>query len=199
MVKPDDPMLQNADEAVKTKFFELQQKMVQLSMSIWGEQMDKLITPEQKQKIQEFQLATMSEVPIVSSKMFNVLGLSEEQQQKMSAIQKELDPQFNQYSDDFANSIPLYMNKLLDTVEQDTSPTATIAEIQEKMKTARKELEQDGEFQKLLQDLYAKGKGFVVQVKFKMFDVLTDEQMKKLQDLVDNPPDYVKDFLAVFP
>jgi Ni/Co efflux regulator RcnB len=40
------------------------------------------------------------------------------------------------------------------------------------------------------------GKGLANQLKFKMFDVLTDEQWKRMIDLIDNPPDYVKKLLA---
>jgi len=33
-------------------------------------------------------------------------------------------------------------------------------------------------------------------MKFKMFDVLTDEQLERMIDLIDNPPDYVKKVIA---
>ncbi|MCL2625176.1 MAG: hypothetical protein FWD31_16065, partial [Planctomycetaceae bacterium] len=37
---------------------------------------------------------------------------------------------------------------------------------------------------------------FINQMKFKMFDVLTDEQFERMTDLIDNPPDYVKKVIA---
>ena len=36
------------------------------------------------------------------------------------------------------------------------------------------------------------GKEVTDKLKIKMFDVLTDEQWKRLQELVDHPPDYMK-------
>jgi len=34
-----------------------------------------------------------------------------------------------------------------------------------------------------------------MQFRIKMFDVLTDEQWLRIQDLVDHPPEYIKVFL----
>ncbi len=36
------------------------------------------------------------------------------------------------------------------------------------------------------------GKEIAKKLKFKMFDVLTDEQMERMAELIDNPPDYIK-------
>ena len=38
-------------------------------------------------------------------------------------------------------------------------------------------------------------KALAMQFRIKMFDVLTDEQWLRIQDLVDNPPEYIKVFL----
>ncbi|GHT21963.1 hypothetical protein FACS189419_03760 [Planctomycetales bacterium] len=196
LAKPNDPMMQNADEATRQKATEIHTKMMQFITSMREQGVKKLLTAEQKQKLQEFQLATMSEAPVVSSKMFEALGLSDEQKKKMAAIKKELDPQFEQRTDEFVNSVLAMQDKLYEKIERNSPVITDSKEFQEKMQAATKEFEESGDLQKFLREAVEQGKRFTVQVKFRMFDVLTDEQMAKLQDIVDNPPDYVKKHLA---
>ncbi|MDR2756606.1 MAG: hypothetical protein LBC20_12950, partial [Planctomycetaceae bacterium] len=69
-------------------------------------------------------------------------------------------------------------------------------EFNEKLHALTQTTEHEEEIQKMLRDVTQKGQHFITRAKFKIFDVLTDEQMEKLQNLIDNPPDYVKTIIA---
>jgi hypothetical protein len=187
---------QQADETSPQKIGEIRTRMAQLMMNVRRQEIEKLLTPEQKQKIQEFQLATMSVMPVISAKMFDVLGLSDEQKNQMAAVKKELDPQFDQCMDEFSDSIFLIRDKIYDKLERENTSITDHKEFREKFQAASEELKIDDDFQKFRREVLEKAQGFATLAKFKMFDVLTDEQMAKLQNLIDNPPDYVKEYLA---
>jgi Spy/CpxP family protein refolding chaperone len=194
--KPDDPNFQNADEKTMQKLAEIYEQYTIASEKFQSQEMEKLLTPKQKQKIKEFKLAILSETPMVSATVFEGLDLSEEQKKKMAEIKKELEPDFEHMINDFADIRVALTDKVYDKLEKEYPVITDHKELSKKLRSITESTEYKEAFQKMLQEQIPKGQQFVTRVKFKMFDVLTDEQMKTLQDLIDNPPDYVKTFIA---
>ena len=188
---PDDPFLENTDEETKTKLFDLQERMILLNMDDVVNALDNALTSEQKQKIKEAQLASMGEIPIISLSAFEALNLTDTQKQQMENIKKELEPEFENHLKNFVDGQIMIANKALDAFEklggkdfEDFTKKAPL--ITTKLKT------DDPQFKKTFEDIVTQSRLFTTQFKTKMFDVLTDEQWKRLQELIDTPPEYAK-------
>ena len=55
-------------------------------------------------------------------------------------------------------------------------------------------LAENPEFRRVSEEIRSKGRAFATEFKIKMFDVLTDEQWIRLQNLIDNPPEHALAF-----
>ena len=193
------------DEATQQKLQEVQGKMTALSMKMMTESIDKAITPEQKQKMNESLLANMADMPMVSPGMFEALDLTDAQRQQMVAIKKELEPEFEKNLETFADGTVFLSGKMFAEIEKqgvnfgnfaqgEGSMQDRIKAMQEKMLPIQKKLMEDPEYKRISEDINTKGKAFATQFNTKMFDILTDEQWARLQKLIDNPPEHAKVF-----
>ena len=160
--------------------------------------LDENLTSDQKKKIKEFQISTMSEYPFVSPSMFEALDLSDDQKEQLAGIKKEMEPEFEKIVDRMAGLHLAFEEKFqdenagkLDGVENGSEELKRILE------NARKKVrESNPELQREMDETTESGKALAQNLKFRMFDVLTDEQMERMADLIDNPPDYAKKVLA---
>ena len=203
---PMDPLMHNADEETLNQFMNVQERVMPLVMEIQAETIDGLLTPEQREKTAEALLANMGEMPIISPDMFEILDLTDAQREQMEEIKKELEPAFEQLIEDFTESSVLVANKMFDEFEKQRilEELDNIGGDRQKMEEfgkksqeiVQKLAEDDPEFKRINDGMHTKGKTFAVQFQTKMFDVLTDEQWKRLQELTDNPPEHAKVLLA---
>ena len=153
--------------------------------------------------MQEAQLVAMGEMPIISPYIFEVLGLTDTQRQQMEEIKRELEPEFERHIEEFARGQMIVLNKLFDEFEKQGSFNNTgnlgqeiIRTMQENTVAAtRKLMAEDPEFRRITEELQSKGTAFSTQFQVKMFDVLTDEQWRRLQELIDNPPPHAQIFM----
>jgi Spy/CpxP family protein refolding chaperone len=158
------------------------------------DEISELFTPEQKRKIQEFQLAAMSEILLPSPDMFDALDLTEAQKQEMEEIKKSLEPEWEETLEQIVNADMLFQSKL-DEYERQLGVARTSVPSQTQMDAIQKYLTTNTESIRLRKETADKAKSFSTQFYPKMFDVLTDEQWMRLQNLIDNPPEYVKEYL----
>ena len=193
---PDDPFMLNLDEEARQKLQDAQGRIMRLTMKTMSESMDNALTPELKQKMNESQLALMGEIPIVSPSTFEALHLTDDQKQKMEGIKKELEPDFEKHLENFADNQMFLTGKLFDELEKQGG-FGNIGD-PAVMQGVMRKLMEDPEYKKVYDEIQTSGKAFATQFKTKMFDVLTDEQWKRLQDLTDNPPEYIKALLKRF-
>ncbi|MDR3181508.1 MAG: hypothetical protein LBT89_01080 [Planctomycetaceae bacterium] len=195
--KADDPAFQNADKETKQKWAELPERLITFVIENPAREAEKLLTPEQRKKVQELQIAAMSVMPMVSPDMFKALDLSDEQKGKMENIKKGLESEYFRNVDEMVDVQYAFQDKVYDKIEKENGATIDAKDFNEKMRAASDslELENGSEFKKI-QEAFNKNRALVTRLKIQMFDVLTDEQWAKLQDLVDNPPDFIKEELA---
>ncbi len=199
---PDDPFLLKASEEQKQQFLQTQEKFMGYMFDKMSENIDNTLTPEQKVKFQEYQIASMGDQPVVSPDMFEALGLSDSQRGSLDLIRKELESEFEKNMEEMVDYQMEMMDKLLDYLDDDIDISSSgdqedlqkqVEEMQKKMLDARKKLNTEHpEYKKREDELTAKGKAFANKLKFKMFDVLTDEQMERMAQLIDNPPEDIK-------
>jgi hypothetical protein len=149
----------------------------------------------------------MAEMPIVSPGMYEALHLTDAQKQQMETIKKGLEPEFEKNLDRVADGSVTLMSKAFAELEkqgidnlgkmmegQEGTQQEKMRAMQEKMQAIQKKLMEDPEYKKIADELQSQGQAFTMQFNTKMFDVLTDEQWKRLQNLIDNPPEYAKAF-----
>ena len=195
LLESGNSFTENLDEETMRKVAELQVKMSALTTNYIADTVDNVLTPEQKQTMQESYLASMGEVPIISSGMFEALNLTDAQKQQMERIKKEFEPVFEKYLDDFADNQIFLTKKMFDELAKQGDNRE---DIQERMQAITKRLmEGDPEYKKVYDEIQSKGKVFATQLKTKMFDVLDDGQWKRLQELINNPPEHTKVLLKI--
>jgi len=187
------PFMDDPDEETLTKYVDLMHKLIPLESDALGIAMDNTLTVEQKQKIQESLLVSMSEMPILSPSAFEVLNLTEAQKQQMEGIKKELEPEFEKHLKQFADGTMILKNKFAAEREKRGS-TVNIMDLEnfnkETQAIAQKLMAEDPEFKRIRETIQSQSQAFSEKFRTKMFDVLTDAQWVRLQQLIDNPPEH---------
>jgi hypothetical protein len=182
---------QNAKDTQKASEIGMQIGMTQ--MRFQSKRFFDAVPPEVQQKFKETQLATIESNPFVASSAYEALGISAEQKKKIDAAYKELEPTVENTLGGIIDAIPKMNSKINDYLEKNSPVITDGKEFSDKMNEARKYLaDNDPEFKKITDDIKNSLKQMTVQCKFKIYDLLTDEQLKKLQDLTDNPPEYIQ-------
>jgi hypothetical protein len=150
-------------------FAEQAEKSGALIMDAIVDALDNTLTPVQKQKIMESQLANAGEMPIVSPGMFEILNLTDAQKKEMEKIKKEYEPEFEKVLDNFLEKSSVLRRFVGQPIE-------------------------DPELKKIRDEIQSQCKKFSEKFRIRMFDVLTDEQWKRMLNLIDNPPEHAKIF-----
>jgi Spy/CpxP family protein refolding chaperone len=185
-----DPRAENIDEETMKKYLDLYEKVgVRNATSIAGA-INGTLTPEQQQKIKESLLANMAEVPIIFPGMFDALDLTEAQKREMEQIKKELEPEFEEILEHQANAeleLQVKIGEIRSKEQQESNEAITPSdELSKKLKIT------DPVLRKMFEEIQSRSKTFTTKFKTKMFDVLTDEQWKRMLDLIDNLPAHAK-------
>ena len=163
--------------------------------------LDKTLTPEQKQKLGESLLANMPEILLPFPAMFEALDLTDAQRQQMEQIQQEFEPEFEKTIEIWVNGATTLLMKEAMTLEigesdelgEEEEPTTRESETDKQEKF----LAEHPELRGILEEMLSSVDTFSTKFKTRMFDVLTDEQWTRLQDLIDNPPEHALVFRKV--
>ncbi|MCL2004885.1 MAG: hypothetical protein FWG73_01860 [Planctomycetaceae bacterium] len=187
---------QNADEETKKRFFDLQNKVFALTTTSGNglnphsiaNALEMTLTPQQKQKLKEVQLAAaLSDVSIFPPSMFEALGLTDAQKQEMETIKKELEGEYEEILEDIVNRRQMIDDKIHAEMEKQGYRGVNFELLDA---VIYKEVTED--LVKVGNEIETHGKQFSSQFQAKMFDVLTDERWLRLQDLIDHPTGLVK-------
>jgi len=158
------------------------------------ENMGNVLTTKQVQKIQETLLAAMGEFPFVSPYMFDALNLTDAQRQEMERIKKELEPEFEKHLDVYARNVAILEGKLEAEMVKNVRDSEGNPESRED--ATKRLLAENREFRRISDETQSQSTAFSTQFRTRMFDVLTDEQWRRLQDLIDNPPPHAQILIA---
>ncbi len=184
---------ENASEETQKKFSDLQMKLQDAMLKKMNDIVNENLTPKQMKKVKEFQISIMSEIPIFSPNMFEALDLSEGQKKQLGDIKKELEPEFEVNLNRLVDTHAQFAEKLQDEIGDQLEGVTDPEERKKIMERVTKKIrESNPGLQKMENEVMESGKAFINKLKFKMFDVLSDEQMERMGELIDNPPDYVK-------
>ena len=181
------------DPIAQKKFLDLMEKSINISCAISLDAVENALEPDQKQRIRETLLASMSELPIVILDTFEALGLTDAQKQQMEKIKKELEPEFEKLLDNYIDRQMFLENKRIDELVKQKVKLVETSKMTPVI--LKKLMTEDPEYKKIYDDIRAQGRAFATQFKVKLFDVLTDEQWARLQNLINNPPEHAKAYL----
>ena len=198
---PDGPFGENVSEETRTKFFErqmdIQMKIQEATFKKMTGIVTENLTPDQMKKVKEFQISMMGEIPVVSPNMFEALDLSDAQKHQLEEIKKEMEPEFHKSLDKMIDTQMKFMEKMLDELSDKQKDVTDSNEHRKLAEEAAKNIRKSNpDIQREMDEMMESGKRFTDKLKFRMFDVLTDEQMERMAQLIDNPPDYVKKAIA---
>lgn len=184
---------QNADAATLKRVKELHNQMLTITSKWQARALNETLTPELRKKTQEYELALTVKPFGVSPTALEILGLSEEQKSRIDRIAKTMEPELQSNLIEMSGIVEKLMEKTFDRLEQEHKTITDPQVFQDKMKAATLQtVRSDTDIKEMLAGVRNKNQEFTARYKFQLYDVLTDEQMQRLQALADNPPDYIK-------
>ena len=154
-----------------------------------------ILTPQQKQMMLEAQLVAMDKMPIFSTDIFEALDLSSLQRQEVVRIKEELEPEFERHLEMFVRNRMVLDRKLDSEHAKGVRDSEGNRENTEDIK--KRLMEEDQEFRKIQNEIQTHSKVFSTQFRTRMFNILTDEQLLRLQELIDNPPEHARVFVKM--
>jgi len=149
--------VEEADEATIAKIREMTEKVPRAMTSAAAEAVNSVLTPEQRQKIKESQLANMGTVPVLSPHIFEALNLTDAQKQQMEGIKKELKPEFEKSLENYANVEFALWNKVVDKAAKEGIPDIALGEDEPLRK---KLMAEDPEYKKIQEEFQSQSQAF---------------------------------------
>jgi len=192
----------NANEETMVRFEEAQTRMGAVFSRVQDEALEKSMPPELKQKMREARLAAMGESPIISPSIFEALSLTDSQRQQMERIKREIEPDFEKHLEIYAHGQVILENKLrAEIARQDAYRDVLLdrndqrnidVRLREREQEIIRTLMEDSEYKRIYDATHSSVREFSTQFRIQMFDVLDDEQWRRLQELIDNPPAHAR-------
>ena len=155
------------------------------------------LPPELEQKMLEAQLAAMDESSTITPRVFEALNLTDAQREQMERIKNDLEPELKKHVELRLNNgakISERVNAALDRHQRHASAFSfgRRQDAPEDWETVYRKLLEEPEHKKLLDESYASHKAFTTLFRERMFEIFNDEQRKRLQELIDNPPPHAQ-------
>ena len=192
-LQKDDWHLQKASPEVLKRYDELLEEMTVYYFEESQKDLENALTPEQMIVVHETEISLLSEMGMVNPAMFEALDLTEEQRQEMEAIKTEMEEQFDiliedaiKANNDIKDLFYSYMKDEKISSYEDFDKK--YSEISAKPECKEKQ-------QKIRMDHEEKGRQFLSRFRTKMLDVLTDEQLARMENLIKSPPAYLAKIL----
>lgn len=193
-VPADDPYFERATEEQKRAFVAANEQYFLLADRYKEEAVAETLTPEQMLKVQTLKLQLLPEMGLALPAMFEPLGLSEDQKEQMAAIKKELEPEFEKMVDEAMALRREYFTLLAAdfvAVAKDKPIDSGEAMNRMMMESAMKVMKDD-KLMKKFRDHAEKGRKFAGALKSRLMNVLSDEQLDRMQELIDKMPEFAK-------
>jgi hypothetical protein len=191
---PGDPYFERATDEQKDAFREASMALTNLGLSAMQTNIEETLTLEQMLKVRKLEMQLMPAMGIPYPSMFDPLGLTDDQKKEMNKITDELKAEFDFITQEAATlkaerivaSYALLkgksftsrdaFNKALSDVHRQYVPS----EAARKKNTALQE----------------RGKKMATTLQTRLMNVLTDEQLLKMQKIMDETPKFAKQMIA---
>lgn len=155
---------------------------------------EETLTSEQMLHLRTIELQLSPEIGLTNPAALEPLGLSDEQKRELAAVKKEMEPEFEKY---LAESSQLALEgaakvsaSLAEAFRK--NPNLTNEERDAVVKAAHERNDKDENRRNQLKKHRERQKDIATRLKRKFMNVLTDEQLDKMQQLIDDAPNVVK-------
>ena len=190
---PDDYLFEHATEEQKNAFREATVAEIKMLSPVMHEEIINILTPEQLLQVRKWEMQMMSEKGLPCPAMFEILDLTDDQKKEMNEIAVEMKVEFDS----------LVREAVAVKFERES---ADYKLLEGKTFVSRQEFnEQLGEVWRKSVDgieihksrsLEGKGIELLTLLQNRLMNVLTDEQLDKMQQIIDETPEYLKRYLA---
>ena len=207
LMPKDDRLLEKATpeeiQAYQEQYMQLAGRPVQLLTESLQQEIESILTPEQMGQLRVVELQVCGGT-LSSPAFLEPVGLTDEQRAELAELQKERQAEFDRILDEITENHLEELYKLQDEIAEihKVTPMKTGEDTHSALQAAQKKLEQDPEWKKRREEerLSTSKRLSEISQKYreKFMDVLTDEQLDKMQWLIDNPSETVKRYLAKF-
>ena len=153
---------------------------------------DRRLSDNQKKQLHEVEISLTSILPFVNPGMYNALDLTKKQQHALEGIIKKLEPEYEKIVDDFLASAQAFLGEEVE--EMMKMNIRSKKEYDEIYYSSEKKLFK----QKSIQEVFKRGYRFVDQLELEISAILTDVQKQKMENLINNPSDIVKEYIDSF-
>ncbi|MGL6193658.1 MAG: hypothetical protein ACRC2T_02410 [Thermoguttaceae bacterium] len=196
----DDPLFNNAEMAQIQAHSLARQKLTETNISLMQQEIEKVLTPEQMQLLHVRDLQLSTEVGLPTPSMYEALDLTDQQRTELAAIQKAMEPEFEALLDQdaaIARDIHQFMIDAI-TKRHEEKPFVSMEDIEKYLDENIGQLYENEPLKEKFKQMLSRGQDFTNRLKIKMLDVLTDDQLAKMQELLNHPSDFVKKELQEF-
>jgi len=194
--RPDDPLFERATEEEKIAYQEAHMAFTNLWMADLHTKIQETLSPEQMLQVRKLEMQLMSELGIPFPSMFEPLDLTEEQKKEMKEIADGLKAEFDSLTREAAAlhaEQRMTALRLLEGMSFDS-----MEEFNKARSDAIRRYVPSEEMRRRTADLQERGKKLVATLQDRLMDVLTDEQLDKMQKILDETPEFAKRILARF-
>jgi hypothetical protein len=194
--RPDDPLFERATEEEKIAYQEAHMAFTNLWMADLQAKIQETLSPEQMLQVRNLERQLMSELGIPFPSMFEPLDLTEEQKKEMKEIADELKAEFDSLTREVAELHAEQRMSALKLLEE--MSFTSMDEFNKARDDVIRRYVPTEEMRKRAADLHERGKKLVATLQNRLMDVLTDEQLDKMQKILDETPEFAKRILARF-
>ena len=193
---PGDPFFERATEEQKNAYREASM----MSSNLWWESLqtdiEETLTPEQMLYVRKLEMQLMPALGIPFPSMFDPLDLTDAQKKEMNQIADAMKAEFEQLTREAA---ALKAERIVSTYQLLQGKTfASRDEFQQSLREVHRQFVPSAEMRKKSEDLQKQGIQFVTLLQNRLMNVLTDEQLDKMQAILDATPEFAKKVLTEF-
>ena len=190
---PDDPTFERATEEQKNAYLEAYLAQLRLSTAGLQAKIQETLTPEQMLTVRKFEIQLMSEaIPFPS--MYDVLGLTGDQKMEMKEIADDLRDEFNRLTMEAAAIKAETVTSAYRLLEGKSF--SSLEEFNKARSDAYWNYAPNEALRKKNADLGERWKKMLTTLQDRSINVLTDEQLDKMAQILDETPEFAKRLLA---
>ena len=191
---PDDHLFERATEEQKDAYREAQM----MSSFLWWEALQQdietTLTPEQMLQVRKLEMQLMPVMGIPFPSMFDILDLTEEQKKNMNAIADEMKAEYESLAREAA---ALKAERIVSTYKMlDGKTFSSRDKFNKSLNDIHRQYVPSEAARKKYAELRERGTKMVTRLQNRLMNELTDEQLDKMQKILDESPDFVKKVLA---
>jgi hypothetical protein len=191
---PDDPLFERATEEQKTAFRNATIGQMNFLVEALQKEVEETLTPEQMLQVRKLEMQLMPAMCIPFPSMFEPLDLTDEQKEAMDKIAEEMKVEFDRLTLEEAK---LKGERLIATYGLlDGKTFASNEEFQKARQEIHRQFVPSEEMRKKALDLRERGSKFTTLLQDRLMNVLTDEQLDKMQKIMDASPEFAKKIIA---